>query len=333
MNDNPNNAPSLCPGFNVAFAQGRWDPNTEGPHKVDGALYPADDTPRDGLPHWDKQRLLIEFTLGGTAADPFDDLDWSAAAKKRADRYVAHALALQQRTALYTLLINGPEMRLARWDRSGVVYSEAVDYVQDPVALRNALWAFSRASPEAQGVDTTATPLSRESAEYQLMDEFARAQETDVREEEGTLVQLDKASKKTPRVFAYVRRMFAESIQGGNPRYKLIVPKKNGKSAREFLVGTPTYVTPGFVGRATRGYVALDLEGGRFVFLKDTWLPQSEDPAGQILEGEVLKKLSQGEVKNVPTLVCHGELGQDTQTPNYWGARPGFARAGTSTLR
>lgn len=219
--------------------------------------------------------------------------------------------------------MNGPNIRLARWDRSGAIYSEIVDYVESPAALRDVLWAFSRLSREGHGLDPTTTPLSREDEEYQLMDDFAKPRETDLAEEEGTEVQIPKASKKVPRVFAYVRRMFAKSLRDGGPRYKLLVPKKNGRDAHAFLVGTPTFVAPGAIGRATRGYVALDLEGGQFVFLKDTWLPQCEDTLDQMLEGKTLKKLNKAEVKNVPTLVAHGELGQLTQTAYYWGGRDG----------
>ncbi|KAL1947219.1 hypothetical protein VTO73DRAFT_14180 [Trametes versicolor] len=323
VNTSTKHGATLCPGFTVALGKSAWDPNTDGPPKVDGALYPADDTPSDGRPHWEKQRLLIDFTVGGPAADPFDDEDWSAAARKRADRYIAHALAHQQRIALYTLLVNGPNIRLARWDRSGAIYTEIIDYVENPAALRDVLWAFSRLSREGHGLDPTATPLSREDEEYQLMDEFARPRETDLAEEEGTEVQIPKANKKAPRVFAYVRRMFAESLRDGGPRYELLVPKKNSRDAHAFLVGTPTYIAPGAIGRATRGYIALDLEGGRFVFLKDTWLPQCEDTLDQMLEGKALKKLNKAEVKNVPTLVAHGELGQLTQTAYYWGGRDG----------
>ncbi|KAH9857517.1 hypothetical protein C2E23DRAFT_927646 [Lenzites betulinus] len=326
VNSPRKNQPNLCPGFTIALGRGRWDPNEDAPAKIDAALYPADDTPADGRPHWEKQRLLIEFTVAGPAADPFDDLDWSAKARKRADRYIAHALARQQRTALYTLLVNGPTVRLARWDRSGIIYTEAVDYVEsDPTALRDILWAFSSLSAETQGVDPTATPLRCTSPEYQLMNDLAGAQETDIPEDEGAVVQLPKANKRNPRVFAHARRMFAESLQEDWPRWKLLVPTKNGKS-RTFLVAKPSSVMPGAMGRATRCYVALDVEEARFVFLKDTWLPQSEE-AGVMLEGDTLKKLRQVGVRNIPTMVCHGEVGHEAQAPRHWGSRPGYTRS------
>ncbi|KAI0823896.1 hypothetical protein BC628DRAFT_1420628 [Trametes gibbosa] len=323
------NQPNLCPGFQIALGHERWDPNEDAPAKVDAALYLAEDTPTDGCPCWEKQRLLIEFTVAGPAADPFDDLDWSDKARKRAERYIAYALARQQRTALYTLLVNGPTVRLARWDRSGIIYTEAVDYVEsDPTALRNLLWAFSRLGAEAQGTDPTATPLEHTSPEYQLMEEFACAQETDIPEAEGTVFKSTKARRKAPRVFAHVRRMFAESLRENWPCWKLLVPAKNGKS-QAFLVGKPTFVVPGALGRATRTYVALDIEGARFVLLKDTWLFQSEE-TGVDLEGETLKKLHQAGARNVPTLICHGELGHETQAPRYWGGRPVYERSHVS---
>ncbi|KAI0628775.1 hypothetical protein C8Q77DRAFT_1067114 [Trametes polyzona] len=323
-----NSEPTLTPGLKLALARTAWDPNAdpEAPAKVDGALYPAADTPLDGRPHWEKQRLLVEITLGGPAADPFDDFDWSGAARARAERFLAHALAHQQRTALFTLLVNGSCVRLARWDRSGAIFTEPADFVERPAYLRDILWAFARLSPEAQGLDPTAAPLARASEEWQLMDEFARPQETDVPEEEGAEVHIDSKAKKTPRVFAYVRHMFAESLKGDGPRYKLLVPTKNGKEMRTFLVGAPTYTTPGATGRITRGYAALDPERRCFSFLKDTWTPIGNDGPG-MLEGHALKKLAQGDVKNLPKVVCHGLLGQETQAPYYWGDRPSYARS------
>ena len=56
------------------------------------------------------------------------------------------------------------------------------------------------------------------------------------------------------------------------------------------------------VGRGTRGYVALEWESQRFMYLKDAWRPYY---AGVDSEGVTLAKLNANKVRNVPTLVRH----------------------------
>ncbi|KAI0373179.1 hypothetical protein BV20DRAFT_795314 [Pilatotrama ljubarskyi] len=317
VNTSHKDRPAPCPGFKLALSQGSSSNASASDNAVpyvDGALYPSNDAPTDGHLDWGKQRLLIRFTLRTTGGDPFDDSDDDHDVLEQLKSYVAEAFARQQRTALYLLLVHGRAMRLTRWDRSGTIYSEAVDYVQNPHLLRNTLYNFSLLIPEQQGLDPSATLLDPHSPEYHIMDKFARAQDTDIPEHEGPSFHLPSSSKKLPRVFAYVRRMFAASLSDRTwPRYKLLVPSKS----KSFLVGKPSFVVPGaLTGRATRGYVAIDCETKRFVFLKDTWLPDHENVE---TEGEVLRKLRRVGVKNVPTLVCDAELqGQETQTQLYW---------------
>ncbi|KAI0668377.1 hypothetical protein C8Q78DRAFT_980056 [Trametes maxima] len=312
VNEPLNGGPNLCPGFKVALPLNKWGPGGPSDRKVDGALFQQDDVPSNGQPHWAKQMLLIQFRLG-SEDDLYAESVGSDDDKERAKRreelsaYVGHVLAHQQRTALFALLVHGTKMRLSRWDRAGTLFTEPFDYVDQPKLLRDIMWGFSSLSKEEQGIDATATALNPDSEEYKLMDELAQPQDTDLPENEGESFVLP--SKKTPRVFAYVRNMFASSLQDGWQRWKLLMPTKKGKPARAFLVGKPSFIAPGLEGRGTRGYVAVDCELRRFVFLKDVWRPHDERVE---VEGEVLRKLRRAGVKNVPTLVCDAELDQET---------------------
>ncbi|EPQ50691.1 hypothetical protein GLOTRDRAFT_17582, partial [Gloeophyllum trabeum ATCC 11539] len=68
-------------------------------------------------------------------------------------------------------------------------------------------------------------------------------------------------------------------------------------------------------GRSTRGYVALDEESNRLVYLKDCWRVDMRD---MLTEGQVLRRLNLNAVDHVPTLVCDGDVGeQRTATQNY----------------
>ncbi|KAM5541530.1 hypothetical protein V8D89_004720 [Ganoderma adspersum] len=89
-----------------------------------------------------------------------------------------------------------------------------------------------------------------------------------------------------------------------------------GKTTRHFLISKPTFRARGMSGRGTRGYVALDCQTGKFVWLKDAWR------AHYLLvdrEGDVLRRLNKAKVKHVPTLICHGDIeDQVTVTPDWW---------------
>ncbi|KAI0355102.1 hypothetical protein OH77DRAFT_344435 [Trametes cingulata] len=324
--------PAPCPGFKIALSQASTSEASEGEGAIpyiDGALYPVTDVPTDGLPHWGKQRLLVRFTLPTSPTSPFDCPSPSSFLNQ-VKPHIANALARTHRTALYLLHVHGRTLRLARWDRAGAILTEAVDYTQSPHVLRNALYAFSLLSPAQQGLDPTAVLLGPGDAEWRVMEEWKAAREGDIEgeEEEGRTVSLAGGSKKQPRVWAYVRRMFAASLEDPTwPRYKLLVPTSKS-SARAFLVGKPAFVAPApspssspsvrtsVAGRGTRGYVALDCATRRFVWLKDTWVPDDQDVER---EGETLRKLKRVGVRNVPTLVCEGELpGQETMSQLFW---------------
>ena len=112
-------------------------------------------------------------------------------------------------------------------------------------------------------------------------------------------------------IFQYVLDSFRSSLASGSLRYKLVIGND------EFLVAAPLYhdIRPG----GTRGYVAFHKQSGRFVFLKDSWRrPQS--PSGSVTsEGDILRRLNEDEVGNVPTLLCHGVVdGQVTRVLEHW---------------
>ncbi|KAM5535310.1 hypothetical protein V8D89_010995 [Ganoderma adspersum] len=112
-------------------------------------------------------------------------------------------------------------------------------------------------------------------------------------------------------VFQYVLDSFRSSLANGSPRYKLVL------GSDEFLVGAPLYhdIRPG----GTRGYVAFHKQSGRFVLLKDSWR-RPQYPGGAVTsEGDVLRKLNEDGVRNVPTLLCHGVVdGQVTRVLECW---------------
>ncbi|KAI1783813.1 hypothetical protein LXA43DRAFT_1129476 [Ganoderma leucocontextum] len=124
-----------------------------------------------------------------------------------------------------------------------------------------------------------------------------------------TTITTHRVLKGGSFVFQYVLDYFRRSLARGFLRYKL----KIGDD--EFLVAAPLYYAGRFGG--TRGYVAFRKQSGRFVLLKDSWRPHYR--GGVKPEGEILRTLNEDEVRNVPTVLCHGVVeGQVTRVLDYW---------------
>lgn len=312
--------------------------------KVDAALYPSGVAPRDGCPDWTHLRLFIEFKKGGTENDPFNDKGdhseaWAQSRQRVRGQLLAYATTTfqyQHRTSLYSLLINGDEFRAMYWDRSGLIVSEATNYVEDPNSLLRFLWAFASLSGEQQGIDPTATLLLPTSDDYKLMDAWAianpaldmpfheHADVTDFPDTEsaaslGPAASTRQKSKQpTHPVFKFVRDLFRDYLVKGWPRYKLTIGEGSGK--REFLVAKPVFMSKSMFGRGTRGYIACDIETNQFVWLKDSWRPfyQGVEPEGNYLETMATKP---GLRLTVPTVVAHGDvLQQTTSVVEYYKA-------------
>ncbi|KAI0359376.1 hypothetical protein OH77DRAFT_1517852 [Trametes cingulata] len=318
VNDN-----DLAPGLEMATSTDRPDMEDvdDFRQKIDAAFFKTADAPSDGRPHWVDQLVSVEFKRHETDNDPFDDRDERVVDAQAVERkkvrgqiitYAEHIFRIQHRTALYMLLVIGRNFRFVRWDRSGAIVTRAVDYVTQPRVLCELLWRMSKQSDEQLGIDPSAARLFPDDEDYKLMDECAMEQVTDLATDERIVT--DEEIKAEPLVFKYVRLSFRRAIEGNWPRYRLEVPF--GMKTRSFLVGKPTFHAHGMAGRGTRGYVALDLETKKFVWLKDAWRVHYEL---MDQEGSVLSQLNEKRVRFVPTLICHGDIrDQETVTPQVW---------------
>ncbi|KAI0707441.1 hypothetical protein C8T65DRAFT_218246 [Cerioporus squamosus] len=255
--------------------------------------------------------------------------------------YADRLFAYQHRKAAFSLLVLGGEFRFLRWDRSGLFVTEKVSYVARTRTLVELLLGFAVLSPASQGIDTTATLLDESSADYQLMTSLALCENfvfevpvvscvegaplpSDVplklvdptpspaspstattSGDNGSEPSNDPSSaqyrpKEGSFIFDYVLDYFKMSLAEKWPRYHITV------GSDEFLIGQPIFETTGLTGRGTRGYVAWHKQSQSFVFLKDAWRPFYERVE---TEGDILKKLNEAGVVNIPTLLCHEELG------------------------
>ncbi|RDX41008.1 hypothetical protein OH76DRAFT_1561816 [Lentinus brumalis] len=314
-----------CSGYRMSLLQ---DQHGGGQYKAHGVVL------SDGRPQPDAACALFVFKAGGTKFDPWtrkNGRKGDADAQTRTDvrceltEYVACTLCRQHRSAILLFFVNGLQMRVTRWHRGGTVFSESFDYTQDRALLRDLLRAFSRLDSGGLGFDCSVAPLNPSDGDYAAMTRLGEPQDSDISEEEGTVVdpKLDR-----PYVFKYVRAAFAASIAVDALRYRISIPAVEG--SRLFLAGKPTVLAASRSGRDTRGYVAWDVTGEGFVWLKDVWRPVYKNKNIES-EGSVLKTLNGAVVRNVPTFVCDGELDYNAENSGSATSPANEEAAGANT--
>ena len=78
----------------------------------------------------------------------------------------------------------------------------------------------------------------------------------------------------------------------------------NSENIRRYIVSRPVVSSSSIIGRGTRGYWVLDTSTNSVVFIKDTW----RFVALEELEGDILRRLVDLGVRNVPHMVWHGDV-------------------------
>ena len=329
-------ARNLCPRLAFRRSESRPHPKStdDTAQRIDGGFFRRSEAPNDGRPHWELQLVPIEFKnrKDGDKYDPFADapegvvhlldsiLEPQAETRKDVRRQIISygdlIFYMQHRTFTFMILVMGRRVRLIRWDRSGAIVTNSIDYYENPEPLCEFLWRISFVKNIALGIDPTATRIIPGSAEYKMMKSIAANTTRDMPYHPDLL----PVDYKPPAGYwyTYIREMFAESIRHADwPCYKLEVTQ-NGKPYY-FLVGKPHFLARGLAGRGTRGYVAYDIANDRLVWLKDTWRA-SYDLLEK--EGDILRRLNDAKLSSkihVPTVVCHGDVpNQATLTADWW---------------
>ncbi|EPQ50647.1 hypothetical protein GLOTRDRAFT_133758 [Gloeophyllum trabeum ATCC 11539] len=323
-------AHELCGKYELVDTSVKRDSTDEkdkGFQLVDMGLYlkeHAPDPSKEGQ-RWNRVALFAEFKTQAntTLCDPFEDnIDRPPEPQSIARRdvrgqiinYAAEIFARQHRTHVFSLIILGEYVRLVRWDRSGAVFTERIPYVDEPRHLSEFLWRFTKATPEHQGYDVTATEIKEGTRLYKTMLAACRASG----EEQ---YKLDYFKRSCDREWPWYKLRIdvpkttsTEAHGSGSRRSACQDPDTE---PRYFLVGKPHAPTTGLTGRATRGYIAWDLSDRRLVFLKDCWRVKT-----LAKEGDTIERLNKAGIESVPTLLYHGDVaGQVTVSPNYWKDR------------
>ncbi|PIL22388.1 hypothetical protein GSI_15076 [Ganoderma sinense ZZ0214-1] len=297
------------------------DKNDDSKQTIDCGMYASKLAPQEEYTEsgeesrrmvWALIELLIECKLDGVGQDPFDDSTegGEVTAEKRREvlgqilSYVELAFKYQQREAVFMVLFLGKYARVVRFDRSGIIASEKVDYKKDGEGLTEFLVRYARLGPAKRGHDTTAFRISPADPLWEKLKEHGAA----------------AAEKDTED---HVQKLFNQSLDEKWPWWKLYVHDEESDKTKWFAVGKPHFYAGGVAGRGTRGYVAVPLDDdgekidskATFVYLKDAWRVDHE---GMEMEGTILKALNAAKVQYVPTLLYHGDLNQSTQSYDKW---------------
>ncbi|GJE92089.1 hypothetical protein PsYK624_082420 [Phanerochaete sordida] len=166
----------------------------------------------------------------------------------------------QHRVFFFHLILVGRHARFLRWDRSGAIVSERFDYASSPELLCDFLWRFSHMDEAQQGWDTTVSRPSK--AEVKLFRDAVKAIAVDMK--------AGASSDGAPvRQIPHAERSLDET--GVYPFWKIHVVNSDTGRASELIVNRPLSANTTACGRATRAYLAYDLQLGRMLFFKDSW--------------------------------------------------------------
>ena len=204
---------------------------------------------------------------------------WTNSAYKICGQLIAYATALhhsQFRVFSFGVVLYGENGRLLRWDRSGVIYTEAFKWAKQPDTLFEFFWRLNFLSPVDRGYDTTVTSVMDN-------DEVAKAALPKLRTYNGW-----------------------EKLKSDNLRRILVHDDcTTDGQLRSYITPGAVWDTNALFGRCTFGYIAYDVATSKLVYLKDFWrtdLPRIPK------EGEVYRKLHEAKVPNIPALGPTGDV-------------------------
>ncbi len=200
--------------------------------------------------------------------------------------YLSTILLSQHRTHIFSIYIHGPMVYLMRWDRAGAVVCTPFSLEKDSHKLHRFLYRLGTMSRSERGYDETVKPASPEQAQ---------------------------AFKDFVTENPYLKKYKDEALDPKWPLYTVTLPGfgKDAPAELHLVFGKPRFTSRWLVGRATRGYIAFDLDHKRLVFLKDYWRPGRK---GAHSELDVYKDLIKHDVSYIATPIGGGDVVSGTET-------------------
>ncbi|KAH9933081.1 hypothetical protein B0H21DRAFT_835803 [Amylocystis lapponica] len=170
-----------------------------------------------------------------------------------------------------------PHARLMRWDRAGAVVTESFNYVECPDKMRTFIYRLGKMNNRQRGYDPTVSLASADDA-----DEMKTCG--------GDLSKLSSTRRK----------YLAEATKVGWPIYEIKFHPEDfeddaavARTRYSFLVGRPQSALRSPYSRATKGYVAYDIDTKK---LRKTY-----------------QRLHAKGIRFIATLICAGDVGVPAQ--------------------
>lgn len=234
--------------------------------------------------------------FGDTASEFLLPTDEAKKVRGQLYGYPAEVLLHQHRQFYFTVYIFRTSVRIIRWDRVGALVSEPIDLRSEATKLFDFMRRIGDATDSQLGLDPAARAVEEDSAEAQLL--------------KDAIVDFPSEARLKP----YVEAAFAGTHW---PLYILDVPDKEKPSIMtQFLVRNLRTGSVSPTGRATKGWIALNLTTKRFCFLKDLWRPDSDRIHSEL---QAYARLSSHGVRGIATVCCGGDLvGQRTQAQSFF---------------
>ncbi|KAJ8089622.1 hypothetical protein PM082_014880 [Marasmius tenuissimus] len=199
-------------------------------------------------------------------------------------------LATQYRTHCFSIQIVEEYARILRWDRGGVIVSQAFCLWQEPY-LAEFLWRYDNASLEDRGYDTAVC-----------------------------YVDEDSPDSRDRRMVWTTRKALGFSNREPIAKFN-VLDEESGQVETFYGAKMVFKSTKCPVGRCTRGFHVVDLQG-KVVFLKEGWRSDTPDA---FKEGAMYTKLRKAGVPHLPTILAAGDAGGPWQRTCTWGYRSGMS--------
>jgi len=277
--------------FNTSNSPSR---ELEAEYKPDVTIYKKGGrTPKHPFTSFQTMEMFVELKHG-SSSDLFGlehNLVPKLVGTARASRdqiilYSIRQRAYQFRTSTLSVGIFGKVARLFRWDNTGCNVSEPIDYSTEEgnCQLVEFFLRFDRMAddPEARGWDPTVSGATVEEVKA-----FAKAVEVAC----GAQPDSNRVKTRSQKGAADpILSSLIDSVGGPTKYARRKVSVMDGPVGKDYIVGRSTYVSKASTGRVTRGFVAMSVQTGELVFLKDTWRPDidglqpEDDWYGTLLE-------------------------------------------------
>ena len=192
--------------------------------------------------------------------------------------YVTSHLSAQFRTHAFLVLVVHNYARIMQWDRGGVVVTAPIYFTKEP-HLFDFFIRYNYANSVMRGSDTSvrAPEVNELDAATRLISEFRNSD----------------SGKEVAKTFFVVS-----------------IPRRGRVSeSGHYVIEAPFAILFPPTGRATRTFVAYDIQRDKRVLIKDSW---RINIIGLPKEGEIYAKLERHQVPNIPICSCSGEIGDNT---------------------